>query len=72
MEVHPKSKLERLHDLKTVHTDFSFILQLLNSGHPFRLEEEETQAVLNQLKIAVGLLKVEIQIFESSKDETIS
>ena len=63
MDTPEKPKLERLHDLKTVYSDFKSILHLVKTGYCF--DDEHDPAALTQLEKALNLLKTEIQIFET-------
>ena len=57
-----KSTRQRLHDLKTVHTNFKTVMMLLQTGYP--LDDEAAKPVLAQLQKAVEMLKEEIGMLE--------
>jgi hypothetical protein len=54
-----KRKLQRLHDLNAVHTDFKSVIILLKSG--YRFDDENAPDVVKQLEHALSLLKFEIE-----------
>jgi len=53
-----KSHSQRLHDLGTVLHDLEILVRLLRDG--YRLEDEEGPKIIDQLDLARGLLKSEI------------
>ena len=57
-----KDELERLHDLKTIYSDFRSALLLIKSG--YRFNDENGTAALGQLEKALNLLKNEIDCTE--------
>lgn len=49
----------RLHDLKSVYTDFAIVFQLIKGG--YRFDDENGPLVLERLEKAIQTLKREIQ-----------
>ena len=64
-----KSGDERLHDLKTVYSDFKALVHLLSSG--YRFDGEHGALALTQLEKALGMLNEEILIQEQEIDHSL-
>lgn len=58
-----KTRLDRLHELKTAHTDFQIVARLADEG--YRFDDTDAPAVLEQLRKAVRLLGEEIERLEA-------
>ncbi len=58
-----KTRLDRLHELKTVHADFAIIARLAGDG--YRFDDADAPAVREQLRKAVRLLGEEIDRLEA-------
>ena len=60
----PKSNPHRVHDLNTVYLDFKIVLDLIKSG--YRFDDNNTEAVVEQMNKALNLLREEIKNLEEN------
>lgn len=57
------SDFNRLHRLKTIHTDFRIVLNLIRTGYKF--DDEEAPLVIQQLEKGLDILNSEIALLEN-------
>ncbi len=57
-----KLTTDRLHDLKSVYTDFRIVVSLLKSGYKF--DDNEAPALFEQIEKALEILKAEINFLK--------
>lgn len=59
-----KSNAARLHDLKSVYTDFKIVLSLLKAGYKF--DDDEAPELFTQIEKSLAILATEITHLKDS------